>query len=201
VPEDTCTDNTSTTPPQLCQFPSVPGATQPGVIGWKNSLEFSKLWPRNLASCAAGGDCSPRFPYGQKDSYHYVLFGHSLAIPAWNSRYGSLTSINVVSGVTTIVTTDRGNGINHCPSRVTISGVLGNPNLNGVYNTTVCANSSTMTVSTPGVPNWSYPNSTLPEPVIGLTSGTVTSISGYSDLGGSDSAVTLGLWETRRTRI
>ncbi|MGD1107272.1 MAG: PASTA domain-containing protein, partial [Terracidiphilus sp.] len=196
VPEDTCTDNTSTTPPQLCQFPSVPGATQPGVIGWKNSLEFSKLWPRNLASCAAGGDCSPRFPYGQKDSYHYVLFGHSLAIPAWNSRYGSLTSINVVSGVTTIVTTDRGTGINYCPSRITISGLLGNPNLNGVYNTTGCANSSTITVSTPGVPNWSYPNATLPEPVIGITSGTVTSISGYSDLGGSDSAVTLGLWET-----
>jgi sugar lactone lactonase YvrE len=196
VPEDTCVDDTSTTPPQLCQFPSVPGATQPGVIGWKNSLEFSKLWPRNLASCAAGGDCSPRFPYGQKDSYHYVLFGHSLAIPAWNSRYGSLTSINVVSGVTTIITTDRGNGINYCPSRITISGVLGNPNLNGVYNTTGCANSTTITVSTPGVPNWSYPNATLPEPVIGLTSGTVTSISGYSDLGGSDSAVTLGLWET-----
>jgi sugar lactone lactonase YvrE len=196
VPEDTCVDNTSTTPPQLCQFPSVPGATQPGVIGWKNSLEFSKLWPRNLASCAAGGDCSPRFPYGQKDSYHYVLFGHSLAIPAWNSRYGSLTSINVASGVTTIVTTDRGTGINYCPSRITISGVLGNPNLNGVYNTTGCANSSTMTVATPGVPNWSYPNTTLPEPVIGITSGTVTSISGYSDLGGSDSAVTLGLWET-----
>ncbi len=200
VPEDTCVDNTSTTPPQLCQFPSVPGATQPGVIGWKNSLEFSKLWPRNLASCAAGGDCSPRFPYGQKDSYHYVLFGHSLAIPAWNSRYGSLTSINVVSGVTTIVTTDRGNGINYCPSRITISGVLGNPNLNGVYNTTGCANSSTMTVATPGVPNWSYPNTTLPEPVIGITSGKVTSISGYSDLGGSDSAVTLGLWETAQNQ-
>ncbi len=32
--------------------------------------------------------------------------------------------------------------------------------------------------------------------MIGLTSGTVTSISGYSDLGGADSAVTLGLWET-----
>ena len=51
-------------------------------------------------------------------------------------------------------------------------------------------------VATPGVPNWTYPNSTLPEPGIGLTSGTVTSISGYSDLGGADSAVTLGLWET-----
>jgi sugar lactone lactonase YvrE/phosphotransferase system HPr-like phosphotransfer protein len=191
VPESTCTDNLTTSPPQLCQFPS-----EPGVIGWKNSLEFSKLWPRNLASCAAGGDCTTRFPYGQKDSYHYVLFGHSLAIPAWNSRYGSLTSIQVLSGVTTIVTTDRGNGINYCPSRITISGVLGNPTLNGVYNTTSCADAKTITVATPGVPNWSYPNTTLPEPVIGLTSGTVTSISGYSDLGGADSAVTLGLWET-----
>ncbi len=191
VPEDTCTDNTSTTPPQLCQFPS-----EPGVIGWKNSLEFSKLWPRNLASCAAGVDCSPRFPYGQKDSYHYVLFGHSLAIPAWNSRYGSLMSINVASGVTTILTADRGTGINACPSRITISGVLGNPSLNGVYNTTSCANSQTMTVATPDVTNWSYPNSALPEPEIGITSGTVTSISGYSDLGGADSSVTLGLWET-----
>ena len=90
VPESTCTDNTSSTPPQLCEFPG-----QPGVIGWKNSLEFSKVWPRNFASCAAGGDCTARFPYGQKDSYHYVLFGHSLAIPAWNTPYGTLTSIMV----------------------------------------------------------------------------------------------------------
>ena len=33
-----------------------------------------------------------------------------------------------------------------------------------------------------------------PEPTIGVTSGTVTSISGYSDVGGSDSVVSLGLW-------
>ena len=188
VPEDTCTDS----PGQpLCQFPS-----QPGVIGWKNSLEFSKLWPRNFASCATGGDCTTRFPYGQKDSYHYVLFGHSLAVPAWNSRFGTLTSISVANGVTTIGTADRGTGINQCPSRITISGVLGNPSLNGVYNTTGCADSKTISLNTPGVPNWSYPNSTLPEPVIGLISGTITSISGYSDLGGADSAVTLGLWLT-----
>jgi hypothetical protein len=191
VPETTCTDNLTTTPPQLCQFPG-----QPGVIGWKNSLEFSKLWPRNFASCVTGGDCTTRYPYGQKDSYHYVLFGHSLAIPAWNTRYQTLTSITVASGVTTIVTVDRGTGINYCPSRITIAGVLGNPGLNGVYNTTGCANSTTITVATPGVPNWSYPNSTLPEPEIGLTSGTTTSISGYSDLGGADSAITLGLWLT-----
>ena len=187
VPETTCTDATG----QLCQFPG-----QPGVVGWKNSLEFSKLYPRNLASCLSGGDCTTRFPYGQKDSYHYVLMGHSLAIPAWNTRYGTLTSINVVNNVTTIVTADRGTGINKCPSRITIGGVLGNPGLNGVYNTTGCADTKTITVATPGVTNWSYPNNTLPEPVIGLTSGTISSISGYSDLGGADSAVTLGLWLT-----
>ena len=49
VAETTCTDS----PGQLCQFPG-----EPGVIGWKNSLEFSKVWPRNLDSCASGGDCT-----------------------------------------------------------------------------------------------------------------------------------------------
>ncbi len=191
VPEDTCVDDLTTNPATLCQFPN-----QPGVIGWKNSVEFSKLWPRNFYGCITGGDCTTRYPFGQKDSYHYVLFGHSLAIPAWNSRYGTLISINVVNGVTTLVTTDRGTGISACPSRFTISGVLGNPSLNGVYNTVNCADTKTVALATPGVPNWSYPNSNLAEPVIGLTSGTVTSISGYSDLGGSDSAVTLGLWLT-----
>ncbi len=189
IPESTCTDS----PGQPCQFPG-----QAGVVGWKNSLEFSKVWPRNFASCASGGDCSPRFPYGQKDSYHYVLFGHSLAIPAWNTRYQSLKSINAVAGgTTTITTTDRGTGVNACPKRITISGIQGMPNLNGVYDTSSCPDSSTIVIATPsGVTTWAYPNNTLPEPVIGITSGTVTSISGYSDLGGADSAVTLGLWET-----
>ena len=191
VPESTCLDDLSTTPTTLCQFPN-----QPGVIGWKNSLQFTKLYPRNLQACLTGSDCTTRFPFGQKDSYHYVLFGHSLAIPAWNSRFGSLTSINVANGVTTIGTIDRGTGLNACPARITLSGVLGDPALNGVYNTTGCSDTRTITVSTPGVPNYTYPNSLLPEPVIGLTSGTITSISGYSDLGGADSAVTLGLWLT-----
>jgi sugar lactone lactonase YvrE len=187
VPESTCTDS----PGDLCQFPS-----QPGVIGWKNSLEFSKIWPRNFNTCAAGGDCTARFPYGQKDSYHYVLFGHSLTIPAWSTRYGSVTGIMAVAGGSTTITTT---GVPSCPSRITISGVLGDPGLNGVYNTTGCT-ANTMTVATPsGVPTWTFPN-TLPEPVIGITSGTVTSISGYSDLGGADSAVTLALWETSPTQ-
>ena len=112
---------------------------------------------------------------------------------------GTLTSIseNSSTSQTTIVTTDRGTGINECPSRFTISGVLGIPSLNGVYNTASCPDTQTIILTTPGfTTSWSYPNATLPEPDIGLTSGTVTSISGYSDLGGSDSAVTLGLWAT-----
>jgi hypothetical protein len=193
VPESTCTDS----PGQPCQFPG-----EPGVIGWKNSLEFSKLWPRNFTSCASGGDCTTRFPYGQKDSYHYVLIGHSLAIPAWNTRFGTLTAISASNstGQTTVTTTNRGaqGSINYCPSRFTISGVLSNPSLNGVYNTLSCPDTDTIILSTPGVSNWSYSyaTNTPPEPGIGLTSGTVTSISGYSDLGGADSAVTLALWET-----
>jgi hypothetical protein len=193
VPESTCVDGAG----QLCQFPG-----EPGVIGWKNSLEFSKLWPRNFTSCASGGDCTARFPLGQKDSYHYVLFGHSLAIPAWNTRFGSLTAITSSNstGQTTITTTNRGaqGTINYCPTRFTISGVLSNSSLNGVYNTVSCPDAYTVILSTPGVSTWSYSyaTNTPPEPGIGLTSGTVTSISGYSDLGGADSAVTLALWET-----
>ncbi len=188
VPEDTCTDTAG----QLCEFPG-----QPGVISWKNSLEISKLWPRNLIACATGGDCTARFPYGQKDSYHYVLFGHSLAIPAWNSRFGSLVSINSTAGGQTIITTaDRGTG-STCPSRITLSGVLGDPSLNGIYDKPSCTDTKTIAFTTPsGARTWNYPNPDLPEPVIGLTSGTITSISGYSDLGGADSAVTLGLWLT-----
>ena len=191
VPESTCTDS----PGQLCEFPG-----EPGVIDWKNSLEFSKLWPRNFTSCESGGDCTARFPYGQKDSYHYVLFGHSLAIPAWSARFGTLTQIitNPSAGQTTITTASRGaeGSINYCPSRFTISGVLSYPGLNGAYNTASCPDSQTIILTTPGVSTWNYPSGTPVEPDLGLTSGTVTSISGYSDLGGADSAVTLALWET-----
>ncbi|HEV2279211.1 MAG TPA: choice-of-anchor D domain-containing protein [Acidobacteriaceae bacterium] len=202
VAESTCTDSPSQGA-TLCQFPN-----QPGVVEWKNGLEFSKLWPRNYNSCLSGGDCTARFPYGQKDSYHYVLFGHSLAIPAWNTRFGTLTAISAdpIAGTTTITTADRGpaqlaDGSAsplYCSSRFTITGVQGLPSLNGVFAAS-CPNSTTIILTTPSLGTksaWTYPNGNLPEPDIGLTSGTVTSISGYSDLGGADSAVTLALWET-----
>jgi len=188
IQAETCTDNAQ----QLCKYPN-----ETGVVDWKLGHEILKDWPRNPGACGTGGDCSPRFAYGAKDSYHYVLMGESLGFPAWNTTWGTLTAITVSNGITTINTTDRGIGINMCPSRITISGVLGSPSLNGVYNTTTpCADSKTITISTPSVPNWSYPNSTLAEPIAGVTSGTTTSISGFSDLAGADSDVTLAKWET-----
>ena len=192
----TCTDGSV-----LCEFPSTADAPQPGVIAWNWGLELAKIWPINYNACTMSpsvANCAPHFAYGQKDSYHYVLFAYSLAVPAWNSWFGSLTSIRVTGGpssVTTLVTT----GLNgSCPTRITISGVQEDPNLNGVYNTSGCDSGlTTITVSTPNVPawTWTYPNSPMAEPTIGVTSGTVTSISGYSDVGGSDSVVSLGLWE------
>jgi hypothetical protein len=188
----TCTDSATV----LCEFPSTTTAPQPGVVAWNGGVELSKIWPANFNACTANPSitsCATRFPLGQKDSYHYVLFGYSLAIPAWNSWFGSLTNITVSSGSTSLVTTGLGGS---CPTRVTISGVLGNPNLNGVYATNGCDSGfTTIYLTTPStVPNWTYPNTTLPEPTIGVTSGTVSSISGYSDVGGSDSVVSLGLW-------
>ena len=200
IPEDTCTDNPGQ---QTCEFPN-----QPGVVAWNGSVELSKVWPVDLATCESTpsqASCAPRFPYGQKDSYHYVLFGYSLAIPAWTTRAGSITSITTPSGGGTAALVTTGLGTT-CPTRITISGVQGNPNLNAIYdkvynNLTCDSGLTTLYFSTPStVPAWTYPNNTLPEPVIAVTSGKVTSISGYSDLGGSDSVVSLGQWESSPTQ-
>ncbi len=200
IPENTytCTDPNPANG-SLCEFPSTTSDPQPGVVPWNGGVELSKVWPANFNACTTSPSaetCTPRFPFGQKDSYHYVLFGYSLAIPAWNSWFGSLTGITVSSTQTSIQTTGLGST---CPSRITISGVQGNPALNGVYNTSGCDSGlTTIYLATPsGVTSpWSYPNKNLPEPVIGITSGTVTSISGYSNVGGSDSVVSLGYWAT-----
>jgi len=196
ISESTCTDVPGQ---QTCEFPN-----QPGVVAWNGSVELSKVWPVNLADCEKTpslASCAPRFPYGQKDSYHYVLFGYSLAIPAWTTRAGSITSITTTSGggAGTLVTTGLGTT---CPTRITISGVQGNPNLNAIYDGVSCDSElKTIYFTTPStVPAWTYPNNTLPEPVIAVTSGKVTSISGYSDLGGADSVVSLGQWESSPTQ-
>ena len=172
------------------------------MVGWKTGLEVFKVWARDPAGCVAGNvdSCRPRFERGQKDSYHYVLFGRSLAVAAWNTRAQTLDSIVVAGGYATITTPARAplNG-STCPTRVTISGALGAPALNGVYTVSSCGGSNTvMTIATPEVGDWTYNKPASPaderEPMLAVISGDVSSISGYSDLGGADSAVTLGKW-------
>lgn len=87
--------------------------------------------------------------------------------------------------------------------RVSIEGALqpGDVALNGTYkflsapsstqdNTTLFT--TTFTIQTSGVPNGTYNFSN--EPQLGLAYGGATSASGYSDIGGGDSAVMFGLW-------
>ena len=198
IQEETCTDDPSASPPRRCQFPG-----EPGVVGWKTGLEAFKVWARDPAACVAGNTdgCRPRFERGQKDSYHYVLFGESLAVAAWNTRARTLNSIVVSGGNATITTPARAplKG-NICPTRVTISGGLGAPELNGVYDVPQggCLGNTSFTIATPGVGDWTYTKPSSPaderEPMLAVISGDISSISGYSDLGGADSAVTLGKW-------
>ena len=75
IQEETCHDDLAANPPRRCQFPE-----ESGVVGWKSGLEVLKVWARDRKRCIAGNadSCRPRFERGQKDSYHYVLFGRSL---------------------------------------------------------------------------------------------------------------------------
>ena len=97
IPEETCVD-TDPAKPQ-CVVPN-----EPGVLGWKLGLGLAKMGPRDSNACATTGDCSPRFQHGRKDSYHYVLFAHSIATPAWSFANGKLVSISI-SGDTATITT------------------------------------------------------------------------------------------------
>jgi hypothetical protein len=209
-----CTDGTT-----LCAFPNQP------AIGWKGGFEAFENDP-------AGGNFQP----GRAQSYHYMLWGHSLGAP--RSFWGTVGTLKdattglsdptlpqlvsiVNSGTSATVTlrsplplpTSRGfirpgdcsvyvlpacNDVS--ANRVTITGALGQPFLNGTYLfknavSTTGANSTTttFTITTSGVADGTYTLSN--EPQLGLAYLGPSSTSGHSDFGGGgDSAVTLGLW-------
>ncbi len=209
IPEDTCADDRTQPPPLLCMFPG-----EPGVVAWKLGLEAIKAWPTNLnttTNMCTGGICTPRFQPGRKDSYHYLLFGHSLGLPTWSvaDPIYTLKSIVVTNGNATVTTSAT---LTSCPSRVTIDGAIATPNLNGVYPTITCPSplDATFTISSVNanktgsytVADGTYLN-TLPEPFLAVYAsktdcsiypGCTDTTSGYSDVGGGDIAVTLGKW-------
>lgn len=203
VAEQTCTDNYNISPPKLCSYPN-----QPGVVGWKAGFTETKNQPLNYpdeSSCRAAlnGACIRRFQQGRKDSYHYVLAANALGVANWTFS-GALTSLVVDSkGVATfttsvapgLVASDAVNG----NGRVTVMGALSAPALNGVYFVTSTMNANpgdpaphTFTIQTANVPAGSYTLST--DPTLAVASGKGGTGSGFSDLGGQDSLITLGLW-------
>ncbi len=136
IPEQTCTDTDPANP--QCVVPN-----EPGVLGWKLGLGLAKMGPRDANACATTGDCSPRFQHGRKDSYHYALFAHSIATPAWSFAYGNLVSISInSSGDTATITTSAPHGLGDplsggAPARITIAESISQPYLNGIYVPTV----------------------------------------------------------------
>jgi hypothetical protein len=194
-----CQDNPAATPPVTCQFPGQP------AIGWKSSLAAVKNQPMNNSyteqQCETATDCIRRFAHGRKDSYHYVLAGHVLGLTpnSWSVSAGTLVSI-VNAGGTATVTTTPVQGTTPpwltANARVGIAGALGDFDLNGSYvvQSKPAPTATTFTIHTVNVTDGTYDKST--DPGLSLSAGPVTSTSGWSDLGGGDTAMTLGLWRS-----
>jgi hypothetical protein len=195
IPETACSDSTNS--PNLCPYPG-----QAGVVGWKGGFEFLKNQPLNYpdeASCenptAAIGPCMRRFQRGRKDSYHYALFGHSLGLANWTLQDGSLASLSVAGNVPTLTTSSPHGFKTPGIDRVTISDAISNPILNGTYLVQSVTSDNSFTIAIPPpkvVPDGSYTKTT--DPSLSVSKGTAGTTSGYSDIGGADSAITLGGW-------
>jgi hypothetical protein len=179
-----CADSST----QLCQFPNLSG-----VMSWKGGVHEVK---------------NKYFQHGRKDSYRYLLSGHSLGLAAksWSIGKQSLLGIScctVAQGKNlATVTTASAHGITR-NQRVTVSGAISDWDLNGTY-IVQSATPNSFTIATTGVTNGEYgrfPDQALGvsgnhynEPNLAVSTGSVTSTSGFSDLGGGDHYMALGLW-------
>ncbi len=203
IPEQTCIDGVDKNGnPVYCSFPG-----QAGVVGWKSGFEFLKTQPLNYpdeTSCetrtlsggkpGAGPFCVRRFPLGRRNSYHEVIFGNALGVPNWSFQGGSLTSI-VASGTTLTFTTSSSHGLVVDPlgpkGRVTIDGVGSNFALNGTFLISTVPSTTSFTIQTSTAAT--APTQST-DPYLAIVPGTASTGSGFSDLGGEDSLITLGLW-------
>jgi hypothetical protein len=203
IQEQTCTDNLTISPPGLCTF-----LNQPGVVAWKGGFGFFKnqlIDPSgNVNACTTSpvpANCMPRFPHGQKDSWHYALFAHALGRTKWKLQDKTLTTVTQSGNVITFTTsTPLGmlssfNDTTCLNGRITVVDAITNPNLNGthcVLNPTHLLD-TTFTITVGGSPKTaSYTFST--DPNLAVAPGQTGTSSGFSDVGGADSLITLGLW-------
>jgi len=215
LPENNFVCSDSGVPP-LCQFPDQP------TIGWKG--DFLALRDK-FATVPNSNPPVPIYPRAQ--SYRYVVFGHALgeeesfwttidpSLPP-DSSIPQLFSISNAPGPWTVTIQsppgmlrpgDCANSANPAclndanVSRVTISGALSQPALNGTFS---FANASpdpanplktTFTINAASLPGTTTLNF-LNEPQLVVSYLGPTTSSGHADFGGgADVGVMFGLWE------
>jgi Bacterial Ig-like domain (group 3) len=192
-----------------CPFPN-----EPGTLGFREGVAYIKnqtIEPSTgLLGCDPTSDANPcvaDFNHGKKDSYHYTLFSHGVGLPSWFLSDQSLLSVSQ-SGSTVTFTTSSPHGLSPIPGdsicsaqkgfigRVSVVFAITNPNLEGTYCAKAAsppaANKFTITVKSllPGTVLPSYTAKT--DPNLAVANGQVTSMSGFSDVGGQNSVVSLG---------
>ena len=192
--------------PALCAYPGEV------TVGWKGGLEYVE----NQSTLG-------NFQFGRKDSYHYLLMGHTLGSPRtyWTATgmatkvagtgIATLVSLKVSGGLGTVMLSSPAYvtrpGDAACTEascdRVSIEGALlpSNSLLNGTF-AMQTASSSTVDNTAPSTSTVTIGMPGVPdgfydyttEPQLGMTYGGPTSDSGFSDIGGGDSTVTFGSW-------
>jgi hypothetical protein len=209
----------------LCAYPGI------STIGWKGGFVLTRDSVTQPNTNLPLGNFQP----GRGQSYHYILVGHALgsARSFWSTLANALSGSINISNLVSIVTPAPGMGPGtaqvtlqsppglvkpgDCPNaaipacsdknfdRVSISGALGQQNLNGNYlfsnaNPTTSNNvtTTTFTITTSGVAPGTYNFSNEPQLAVNYLGPTSTS--GHSDFGGGgDSALTFGRWEADDT--
>jgi hypothetical protein len=191
-----------------CPFPNEPGTVgfSAGLVYIKNQTIDTQMGQLGCTSTDPN-PCIPVFQHGKKDSYHYALFSHGVGVPNWFLLDGSLSKVQQ-SGNTVTFTTSLPHGIaqitqqaNYATAtdtvctngRVTVVFATTNSNLNGTFcvlsNPAPTATTFSITVLGSST-NFTYTSKT--DPNLAVANGQVTTISGYSDVGGQNSVISLG---------
>jgi FG-GAP-like repeat/Putative Ig domain len=207
--QSTCADTDRDQNSNLtCTFPN-----EPGTVGFREGLAYIKNQTvdthTGLLGCdpSSDGNCVAVFHHGKKDSYHYVLFSHGVGLPNWFLSDGSIQTVTQ-SDTTVTFTTKSPHGLmpiagdTVCSAakgyigRVTVINAITNPNLNGTYCATQAiptANNKFAITVTALAPSTVLPSYTVKtDPNLAIANGQVTSMSGYSDVGGQNSVISLG---------
>ena len=206
-----CQDNSGdpTIVPPLCMYPS-----QEGVVAWKSGLVAIKNQPidsknESETDCEnAASTCHRVFQPGRKDSYHYLLFANRLGAPRWSFGAANLTNAvwgtdNTVTFTTSTPTPDPNSGIGY--DRVTIAGSTSLPGMNGTFAVAFPSGANSFSINLgdsanpPTAPSAPITFTAVSDPNLAVYTGNAGTGSGMSDIGGSDSVITLGGWNDLAT--